>query len=140
MAQEHINRIRASQRLTSYDAASELSASAARHSPDERLGASVDAAICILKSEERFLLASYYLDGRTLAEIARTLGVHESTVSRRIEKLLRELRKQTVKELRRRGVTGAAAEEMLGSDVRDIEVDVGRRLMEAPQSRSGARE
>jgi hypothetical protein len=57
-----------------------------------------------------------------------------------MEKLVAKLRKQTLKELRRRGVAGAAAEEMLGSDVRDIEVDVGRRLMEAPPSRSGARE
>jgi RNA polymerase sigma-70 factor (ECF subfamily) len=140
MAQEHINRMRASQRLISYDAASELAAVAEPHPSDERLAAAVDAALCILKSEERFLLASYYLDSRTLAEIARTVQVHESTVSRRMEKLVAKLRKETIKELRRRGVTGAAAEELLGSDVRDIEVDVGRRLMEAPPSRSGARE
>jgi RNA polymerase sigma-70 factor (ECF subfamily) len=140
MAQEHINWIRASQRLTSYEAAAEFGAVTDRHPSDEHLAAAVDAALCILKSEERFLLASYYLDGRTLAEIARTLHVHESTVSRRMEKLVVKLRKQTIKELRRRGVTGAAAEELLGSDVRDIEVDVGRHLMEAPPSRSGARE
>ena len=47
-------------------------------------------------AEDRFILASYYLDGRTLAEIARTLAVHESTISRKLDKLAKSLRKQIV--------------------------------------------
>lgn len=140
MTREHVDRLRASRRLTNLDSEVELRAVSERYSADERLAAAVDAALCILKSDERFLLASYYLDGRTLAEIGRAVQVHESTVSRRMEKLVVRLRKQTIRELQRLGVTGSAAEEMLGSDVRDIEVDVGRRLMQAPTSGSGARE
>ena len=40
------------------------------------------------------VLAAYYLDGRTLAEIARMLGVHESTISRKVDKLAKSLRKK----------------------------------------------
>ena len=49
----------------------------------ERIGRlSTEEAIAALDPEERFILASYYLDDRTLAVIARMLGVHESTISR----------------------------------------------------------
>ena len=42
------------------------------------------------------MLSAYYLDGRTLAEIARMLGVHESTISRKLDKLAKSLRKQII--------------------------------------------
>ena len=37
-------------------------------------------------AEERYLLAAYYLDGQTLLQIARVLGVHEATVSRKLRR------------------------------------------------------
>jgi len=127
--------MRAGRRLANYEESFASAGVNDAEAPDGRLGASVDAALATLKSEERFLLASYYLDGRTLAQIGCLLGVHESTVSRRMEKLVALLRKRTLKELRARGVTGSAAEEMLGADVREIKVDVGRHLMESPGAR-----
>jgi len=70
------------------------------------------------------VLASYYLDHRTLAEIARTLRVHESTISRRLDKLAKTLRKQILATLRRKGMSRRQAEEALQMDVRDLHVDI----------------
>ena len=95
---------------------------------DPRLEAAADEALASLEPEERFILASYYLDGRTLAEIARTLGKHESTISRKLEKVARGLRKKTLAALERRGLSRRQAEEALEADVRDLSVDVRGRL------------
>ena len=51
------------------------------------------------------VLSAYYLDGRTLAEIARMLGVHESTISRKLDKLAKLLRKQILAGLTKRGMS-----------------------------------
>ena len=74
------------------------------------------------------VLSAYYLDGRTLAEIARMLGVHESTISRKIDKLAKSLRKQIVAALGRRGMSRRQAEEALEVDVRDLQLDIRRSL------------
>jgi RNA polymerase sigma-70 factor (ECF subfamily) len=81
-----------------------------------------------LPAEDRMVLSAYYLDGRTLAEIARMLGVHESTISRKIDKLAKSLRKQIVAALTRRGLSRRQAEEALEVDVRDLQVDIRRSL------------
>ncbi len=75
-------------------------------------------------AEDRFLLASYFLDRRTLKEIARMLRVHEATISRRIGRLTEELRKQLLRNLQAGGLSRRAAEEALGTDPRDVEVNV----------------
>ena len=67
-------------------------------------------------------------DARTRAEVARSLGVHESTISRRVDKLAHGLRKQILSELGRRGMTRRQAEEALDTDVRDLRVDLRVRL------------
>jgi RNA polymerase sigma-70 factor, ECF subfamily len=77
-------------------------------------------------------LSAYYLDGRTLAEIARMLGVHESTISRKIDKLGKSLRKQIVASLTRGGMSRRQAEEALEVDVRDLEIDIRRSLAQEP--------
>lgn len=74
------------------------------------------------------MLSAYYLDGRTLAEIARMLGVHESTISRKIDKLAKSLRKQIAATLVRGGMSRRQAEEALEVDVRDLQVDIRRTL------------
>ncbi|HEY6251816.1 MAG TPA: sigma-70 family RNA polymerase sigma factor, partial [Candidatus Angelobacter sp.] len=97
---------------------------------DGRLGAATDEALNQLPAEDRLVLAGYYLDNRTLTEIGRMLGVHESTVSRRLEKLLKLLRKQVVAGLQARGMNRGQAEEALEVDVRFLTVDVRRKLQE----------
>jgi len=95
---------------------------------DSRLKEATDEVLQALSSEERFLLSSYFLDGLRLAEIGRILGVHESTISRKMEKLLKELRKRIRKALERRGMSRRQAEEALEADVRDLGMDVRSRL------------
>lgn len=136
LAQEFINRYRKSKRLVSLEEQTEegVQFSSAGSEPsmpiDARLGAALDAALEQLAAEDRLVLASYYLDNRTLTEIGRLVGVHESTISRRLEKLLKGLRKQVMAGLVARGMNRGQAEEALEADVRYIQVDVSRKLQE----------
>ena len=133
LAQEYINRYRSQRRLVSFDEkiqAVQQGEATAEVPADPRLEQAVDAALGELPAEERLILASYYLDGRTLAEIARLLGVHESTISRRVERTTVSLRKRIVRGLRGRGMNAKAAEEALQADVRDLTLDVRARLQE----------
>jgi RNA polymerase sigma-70 factor (ECF subfamily) len=137
VAQEFINRYRKQRRLVSLDEESDegiqFAALEAEHSPlvDPRLEAAIGMVLGALDSEDRFILASYYLDERTLADIARTLGVHESTISRRLDKLTKLLRKQLVAEMHRRGMSRQEAKEALEIDVRDLTLNIRERLAPA---------
>jgi RNA polymerase sigma-70 factor (ECF subfamily) len=85
-----------------------------------------------LKAENRFLLAAYFLDRQTLREIARTLQVHEATISRRLKRLAEDVRKDLIRNLCRSGMSKRAAEEALGVDVRDLEINL-RGLLQSSQ-------
>jgi len=134
MAQEYINRYRRQRRLVSLEEKEENGTHFAAPEPepaigvDPRVKSATDAALAALSAEDRFLLASYYLDGRTLAEIARMLRVHESTISRKLDKLAKALRKQIVAALTRQGMSRAQAEEAMKVDVRDLEVNIRQHL------------
>jgi RNA polymerase sigma-70 factor (ECF subfamily) len=136
VAQEFVNRYRKQKRLVSLDEQEEdgvqftASDPAPNSAIDARLSSAVDDALGSLASEDRMVLAAYYLDDRTLTEIGRLVGVHESTISRRLEKLLKGLRKQVIHGLTARGMSRSQAEEMLESDVRYLQVDVGKKLQE----------
>jgi RNA polymerase sigma-70 factor, ECF subfamily len=136
MAQEHVNRYRKQKRLVSLDEESEDGAQFAAPEPttevatDSRLVAATDAALAELSSDDRFVLAAYYLDGRTLAQVARTLGVHESTMSRKVDKLAKALRKKIIGELGRQGMSRRQAEEALEVDVRDVSLNLRARLVQ----------
>ncbi len=135
LAQEFVNRYRKQKRLVSLEEQTEegvqFSAADPVPSPaDSRIGAAVDAALGQLAAEDRLVLAAYYLDKRTLTEIGRLVGVHESTISRRMEKLLKGLRKQVMAGLVARGMNRGQAEEALETDVRYLQVDVSRKLQE----------
>ncbi len=140
LAQEFVNRYRRQRHTVSLEEKVEAGVQfAARVSepepvPDARLQQATAEVLSALDAEDRFLLASYHLDGRTLAEIARTLGVHESTISRRLEKLTRSLRKQLVSALIRRGMDRRQAEEALTVDVRDFHLDVRTQLTQENDS------
>ncbi len=134
MAQEFINRYRKQKRNVSLEEQTEEGVQFAAADPepvrgsDPRLEAATDAALGELSSEDRFVLASYYLDGRTLAEIARMLGLHESSISRRLDRLSTALRKRILTGLRERGMSHAQAVEALETDVRDVQVNLRERL------------
>jgi hypothetical protein len=59
------------------------------------------------------------LDKRTLAEIARVLRVHESTISRKVEKLAKAVRKNILDRLIKAGMSRRQADEAMDFDVRD---------------------
>lgn len=134
LAQEYINHYRKQRRLVSLDRECEegaqfpATAVAEITSVDERLEQAVDEALRALAAEDRFILASYFLDEHTLAEIARALSVHESTISRKIEKLTKNLRKQIVKALTRMGMSRRQADEALNADTRDLRLDIRASL------------
>ena len=100
---------------------------------DERLERAIDEALTSLSAEDRYLLASWFLHDRTLAELGRILGVHESTISRRMDKLTASLRKKIMAALLRQGMSRRQAEEALETDVRDLQVNVRSRLEETLQ-------
>jgi RNA polymerase sigma factor (sigma-70 family) len=64
-----------------------------------RLDSALSAAIAGLAARERLLLACYYVDQLTLAEIGRTMGEHESTVSRQLDRTRRALREAVTRTL-----------------------------------------
>jgi RNA polymerase sigma-70 factor (ECF subfamily) len=135
MSQQYVNTYRAQRNEVSLDEEIEGGASfAARQmdsgeSPDEQVTAALQESLAMLSTEERFLLASYYLDERTLADIGRQLRVHESTISRKLERLTGELRKRVRKRLQAAGVNARRCDELLQElDVRDLNVDVAANL------------
>ena len=137
LAQEYVNRYRRTKRLVSLDEESEEGVQFRAPDPEEvssgelevtTLEVATDEALASLSVEDRVILSAYYLDERTLAEIARTLGVHESTISRKIDKLAKSLRKQILAGMMRRGMARRQAEEALEVDVRDLQLDIRRSL------------
>jgi RNA polymerase sigma-70 factor, ECF subfamily len=134
MAQEHVNRYRRTKRMVSLDEEAEEGTQFAIPEPDPalavdpRLESATDEALAALPADERFMLAAYFLDGRTLAEIARMLSVHESTISRKLDKLVKYLRKQILTGLGRKGMSRRQAEEALAVDVRDLSLNLRDRL------------
>jgi RNA polymerase sigma-70 factor len=77
-----------------------------------RFERALSAALASLAPRERMILACYYVDQLTLAEIGRILREHESTVSRQLERMRGALRE---------GVTQALRHEMPANNGRPAE-------------------
>jgi RNA polymerase sigma-70 factor (ECF subfamily) len=114
LAQRHVDLLRTSRRTVALDFNEEDEASrelashteCATADPDRdrylaRLDHALSAALAGRKARERMLLACYYIDRLTLAEIARMSGEHESTVSRQLDRIRRELREVVTQSLLR---------------------------------------
>jgi RNA polymerase sigma-70 factor (ECF subfamily) len=113
------------------DAASEPAAAAPAGL--SQLAAAVARTLRGLPAEDRFLLSAYFLDRQTLLQVAQLLRVHEATVSRRIKRLGEAVRKQLLHNLAAGGMSKSAAEEALGADPRDIEINL-RAVLQTSQS------
>lgn len=97
------------------------------------LSEAVQAALRRRTTEERFLLEAYFVDGRTLSEIGRVLGVHEATISRKLRRITESVRKQLLHKLEMYGLSRKAAEEALGTDPRDVDLKTDvRKLLQNP--------
>ena len=136
LAQEYVNRFRREQRLVSLEEQSDAGVQFEADTPDPaqaldaRLLEATDQALDSLVPEDKFILANYYLDDRTLAETARLLGVHESTISRKVEKITAAVRKSILSGLMKRGMSRKEAEQTMEVEVTELTPDVRRRLMQ----------
>jgi RNA polymerase sigma-70 factor len=116
LAQRHIDAIRANRRLTELDdddataqAGSQIHPVAPRIEPPPDphrrryvtlLSAAFDRALASLDPRDLERLRLYYAEQQTLAEIGRVLGEHESSVSRNLERIRRDLRNDVEASLR----------------------------------------
>jgi RNA polymerase sigma-70 factor len=113
LSQRHVDEIRRTRRIESLDDPEGVAADPPQTNTEmsegmdpERarylalLQAVLTAALAGLASRDRLRLAYYYVEDLTLAQIGRLLGEHEATVSRKLDRVRRELRKQVEKELR----------------------------------------
>jgi RNA polymerase sigma-70 factor (ECF subfamily) len=134
IAQEYINRYRSTRRESSLDEAVDGGKQFPSDPPDiavcdPRVEAAVGTELAALDAEERLLLASYFLDHRTLADIARMMRVHESTISRKLERITSGLHKRIRKQMMQAGMSAREADEaMQDVDVRDLRVNVKETL------------
>jgi RNA polymerase sigma factor (sigma-70 family) len=82
------------------------------------LTSAFEAALQLLDSRDRERLRLYYAESQTLAEIGRALGEHESSVSRNLDRIRRDLRLDVEAALRngRGPVNGAPAEPGLSEE------------------------
>lgn len=136
LAQEYVNRFRRQQRMVSLEEQAEAGTQFEAEAPDPseaidpRLRETTDQVIGSLAAEDKFILANYYLDGRKLAEIAHLLRVHESTISRKLEKITAWARRAILSGLMKRGMSRKEAEQTMEVEVTELAVDVRRRLMQ----------
>jgi len=62
--------------------------------------------------------------------------VHESTISRKVDKLAKSLRKRILAGMMQQGMSRRQAEEALEMDVRDLRVDIRRSLAQDSRARA----
>jgi len=136
LAQRHVDYHRRSHReepLEEFDAPAPEQAQEKPAAMLTTLEKAVEGALSSAEAEDRLLLAAYFLDGRTLHEIAKMLQVHEATVSRKLKRICQDLRKQVLKNLQGLGLSRRAGEEALGADPRDLDVNL-KELLQYSQS------
>jgi len=136
LAQRHIDHHRRTHRespLDDIDAAAPTSSTEPPPAELTRLTEAVARTLQTLAAEDRFLLSAYFLDRQTLQQIGLTLRVHEATISRRLKRLTGDLRTQLLRNLQLAGLSKRAAEEALGADPRDLEINL-RSLLQTSQT------
>ena len=99
VAQRHVDRLRATRRLTTFEDGDAETRPSADPSPEDqpgRLGGHVeralDAALAALPPRDRLRLAYYHADDLTLAAVGRLLGEHEATVSRKLQRTREQIK------------------------------------------------
>ncbi len=127
LAQRHIDRHRRTHRETPLADLDTPAAEPTATTPPatlQRLQQSLTVVLRELPLEDAFVLSAWFLDGRTLLEIARLLRVSEATVSRRAKRLTAHLRTELSSRLQAGGLSRRAAEEALGADPRDLTLNL----------------
>jgi RNA polymerase sigma-70 factor, ECF subfamily len=136
LAQRHIDYHRRTRREAPLDDV-EPSAPGSSSSPEPaalaQLSDAVSRSLQALAAQDRFLLSAYFLDRQSLLEISRVLHVHEATVSRRLKRLVADLRERLIQNLQAGGLSKRAAQEALGTDPRDLELNL-RGVLQTSQT------
>jgi RNA polymerase sigma-70 factor, ECF subfamily len=135
LAQRHVNHYRRTHRETPLDDVEPVTAGAVPEPQPAQATELADAVSEVLRAldgEARFLLSAYYLDRRTLLELGGVLRVHEATISRKLKRVTEDVRKKLLKTLEKRGMSRRAAEEALGVDPGDLDVNL-RKLLQTSE-------
>jgi RNA polymerase sigma-70 factor, ECF subfamily len=135
LAQRHVDHHRRTHReepLDDVELAAPGPSSSAVTADLARLTDAIGRSLQALAPQDRFMLSSYFLDRQSLLEISRVLHVHEATVSRRLKRLIADLREQLIQNLQTGGLSKRAAQEALGADPRDIELNL-RAVLQTSQ-------
>jgi RNA polymerase sigma-70 factor, ECF subfamily len=119
LAQRHVDRLRGQRRLQplpegeGYDLAAPAAPEADPKGCVDRVRQALSAAIARLAARDRLRLGWYYAQQMTLAQIGRTLGEHEATVSRQLNRARAALRADIEATLRAGGLAEAAVDDCL---------------------------
>jgi len=145
LAQRHIDQIRAARKFDSLDG-QPADGETRRFAEPATLPAPTDPrrehylllfrealanALAELDARDRSRLQLYYAEERTLAEIGRKIGEHESSVSRHLERIRKELR-TAVEGLLRAGRTGVNGSSSAGLDDAQLALCLQYAAEEAP--------
>jgi RNA polymerase sigma-70 factor, ECF subfamily len=133
LAQRRVNQYRKIGRETVLDEIEPAAPASEQIEPErlEDLQVALKMTLGAASAEERFLLSAYYLDQHTLDEMSRVLRVHVATVSRKLKRATERLRKQLLRTLIARGLSRRAAEEALGMDPRDVDINLRKLLQKS---------
>jgi DNA-directed RNA polymerase specialized sigma24 family protein len=88
----------------------------------------LDESLAALSDGDRLRLRLYYGQGVKLAQIGRMLGEHEATVSRKLERVRKDLRRDIEQRLRAYGISEQAVPECLAQAAGAAELDVSRAM------------
>jgi RNA polymerase sigma-70 factor, ECF subfamily len=107
IAQRHIDRVRATRRLTPLDEVAEGDDRLVEDRPSDpdrarlvqALQVALAAALAALATRDRLRLAYYHADGLKLAAIGRLLSEHEATVSRKLQRTREDIRRRVDEQL-----------------------------------------
>jgi RNA polymerase sigma-70 factor (ECF subfamily) len=138
LAQRHVDALRASARTVPLDEDGP-GAEVADPAPAEEPGRArdinlvqgmLDRALAALEPRDRLRVRLYYGQAMKLAQIGRVLGEHEATVSRKIDRARRDIRRLIEEGLRGQGLSPAEVEQCLSQAAGAPELDVSRALAE----------
>jgi RNA polymerase sigma factor (sigma-70 family) len=145
LAQRHIDAVRVARRFESLD---EADGDGKVHEPADRVAlpigdpyrakyislfqAALNAALERIELRDRERLRLYYVEEKTLAEIGKKLGEHESSASRNLERIRREM-KANVEEFLKKAAPGPSlSEEQIALcfeyAAEDVPIDLGKLL------------
>ncbi len=149
LAQRHVDRIRAARKTRSLDEQDETLPDPKAVAVDEdsdrarfaRMAQlALGSAILKLEPPDRLRLSFYYLQRLTLAQIGRLTGEHEATVSRRLDRIRRDLRAAVEHYLREEdGLGDAAVRECMACALEDVGMDLEEWLGQ-PGARPGGQQ